>query len=126
MLENEYAKFWIENGVLFFEYKTGVVLDLEAAKLIVSDRLRVQDGKAYPVFCDARGIKDWNKAARDYLAKEGSYLITKVGLLVDTPLSLMTLNFYLTINKPLVPTQIFTDKIAALQYLMSELDQNKG
>ena len=30
--ENAYAKFWISNHLLFFEYKTGVNIDLAAAQ----------------------------------------------------------------------------------------------
>jgi hypothetical protein len=70
--ENEFAEYWIEEGILFFIYKPGISMTLEAAKRVVKDRLEVQKGESYPVFCDMRGIKDSDKPARDYLAKEGT------------------------------------------------------
>lgn len=115
--ENEFAKFWIENGILFFVYKEGVVINLAAAKKIVSDRLKFQQGAAFPVFCDTRGIKDSDKAARAYLAKEGSALVKAVSVLVESLVTRSMLNFYLKVNKPLVPTQMFTDRNAAIKYL---------
>jgi hypothetical protein len=115
--ENEFAEFWIEENVLFFIYKPAVKLDLNAVKKIVADRLKVQDGNAYPVFCDMRGIKDSDKPARDYLAKEGSSMVKAVGVLTDSPVTKIMLNFYLTISRPLVPTKMFTDKNQALEFL---------
>ncbi|MHB1148607.1 MAG: DUF7793 family protein, partial [Lutibacter sp.] len=72
--ENEYAKFWIKDQILFFEYKTDLVIDLAAAQRIVADRIQFQHEVAYPIFCDIRGVVDFDKAARDYLAQSGSVL----------------------------------------------------
>jgi hypothetical protein len=115
--ENEFARFWIENQILYFVYKPGVVVNIRAAKKIVSDRLKFQQEVAYPVFCDVRGITDSDKAARSYLANEGSVLVKAVSVLVESPVTRSMLNFYLRMSKPLVPTQIFTDKVSALKYL---------
>ena len=115
--ENQFAEFWVENGILHFIYKPGVVLNLEAAKTIVADRIALQNGRSYPVFCDMRGIKDSNKEARDYLAKEGSALVTAVGVIIESPVTKIMVNFYLSINKPITPTRMFTDKALALEFL---------
>jgi hypothetical protein len=120
--ENLYAEFWIDQEILFFKYKMGVTLNLEAARQIVADRLMLQHGRPYAIFCDPSGIKDSNKAARDYLANEGSQLVKAVALLVETPLARMMLNFYMTINKPHVPTRLFGNKEKALEYLGTFVD----
>jgi hypothetical protein len=70
--ENNYARFWISDGILFFEYKPNTIIDLMAAKRIVSDRVRFQNEKSFPIFCDVRGVIDTEKAGRDYLAQSGS------------------------------------------------------
>jgi hypothetical protein len=119
--ENDFAEFWIEENVLFFIYKPGISINLEAAKRIVADRKKVQNGIEYPVFCDMRGIKDSDKPARDFLAKEGSSMVKAVGVLTDSPVTKIMLNFYLTISRPLVPTKMFTDKNNALEFLKSFL-----
>lgn len=115
--ENEFAEFWIEENVLFFIYKPAVKINFEGAKKIVADRLKVQNGAAFPVFCDMRGIKDSDKPARDYLAKEGSSMVKAVAVLTDSPVTKIMLNFYLTISRPLVPTKMFTDKTQAFEFL---------
>lgn len=120
-IENNFAKFWISDGILFFVYKPHTIIDLKAAEKIVADRLQLQEEKAYPVFCDTRGIKDANKEARDYLAKEGSTLTIAVGFLVDFPVNKAIAQFYVKTNKPLVPTEVFTNKDEAMDFLKSFL-----
>ena len=115
--ENEYAQFWITNGVLIFEYKPNTILDLVAAQHIVADRIHFQNEKSFPVLCDVRGILSTDKSGRDYLAQSGSVLTKAVALIVHQKVSLTISNFYLRISKPTVPTKLFNNKDDALAYL---------
>ncbi len=115
--ENEFALFWISGNILFFEYKPGVVINLVVAQRIVTDRMQMQKEKAYPVLCDVRGIADSDKAARDYLAHHGSVLTKAVSILAHETVSLTMISFYLKICKPQVPTEVFSDRAKALEFL---------
>ena len=115
--DNEFAQFWIHNEILFFKYKPNVVINLTAAQRIVADRIQLQNGLSYPIFCDIRGIVDSDKAARDYLAQSGSILTKAVSLLGHQSISLSMISFYLKICKPSVPTKLFSDESAALVFL---------
>lgn len=115
--ENEYAQFWIANGILFFEYKPNTILDLEVAQNVVADRIHFQNENSFPVLCDVRGIVNTDKAGRDYLAQSGSLLTKAVALIVHQKVSLTISDFYLRISKPTVPTQLFNKQEDALVYL---------
>ena len=115
--ENDYASFWLEEGVVFFVYKDNSSIDVNAATQIVSDRIQFQRQVEYPVYCDIRGMKKADKAARDYLAKEGSSYTKGVAIIVDSPMTKIIGNFYLGLNKPTAPTKMFTDKQEALAFL---------
>ncbi len=115
--ENDYARFWFADGIHFIAYKSEITINLKVAQCVVADRMQFQDGKAYPVLCDIRGIADSDKAGRDYLAHTGSVLITAVAMLIHEQVSLTISNFYLQINKPTIPTQVFITRAAALAYL---------
>jgi hypothetical protein len=115
--ENEFALFWISGNILFFEYKPGVVINFAAAQRIVADRIQMQRGKAYPVLCDVGGIADSDKAGRDYLAQYGSVLTKAVSIVAQQTISIVMISFYLKISKPQVPTKVFRDKPAALEFL---------
>ncbi|UZH55825.1 hypothetical protein JRG66_02775 [Salinimicrobium tongyeongense] len=116
-LSNDYATFWVDDGILHFIYHPEVVIDLFAAEKVVADRLKCQEDKYYPVFCDTRGIKDTDKSARDYLAREGSILTSAVAFLVNPPISQAIIDFYVRTSKPITPTNIFTEKYDALKFL---------
>jgi len=115
--ENEHAYFWVENGILFFEYKPNTILNLDVAKRVVADRIQFQNEKSYPVICDIKGIIDTDKPGRDYLAQSGSLLTKAVALIVHQKVSITISNFYLKISKPTVPTQLFTNKEDAIDFL---------
>lgn len=115
--ENNHARFWITDGILFFEYKPDTVIDLKVAQRVVTDRIHFQDERIYPVLCDIRGIVATEKSGRDYLAQSGSILTKAVGLIVHEKVLFTISTFYLQISKPSVPTQIFTKKDDALVYL---------
>lgn len=114
---NDYATFWIEDEILHFVYHPSTVLDLAAAEQVVSDRVKFQGEKVLPVLCDARGIKEADKSARDYLAKEGSLMACAVAVLVHPPISKAITDFYIQNSKPVAPTRPFTEKYEALKFL---------
>jgi len=115
--ENQNARFWIENEILFFEYKPNTAIDLEVAMRVVADRVALQNERHFPVFCDIRGIISTDKAGRDYLAKSGSVLAKAVALIVNENVSMTMSTFYLEVSKPSVPTQIFAVEQDAIDYL---------
>ncbi|MEQ9307419.1 MAG: hypothetical protein RJQ14_26130 [Marinoscillum sp.] len=118
-IENDYAIFRVVEGIMHFTYKDGTVLDLNASRQVVGDRLKVQGDLSYPVVCDIRGLKGIDKEARDYLAKEGSEQVQAVALIIDSPARKLMSNFYLAVNKPLVPTKLFTSEDEAVAFLKS-------
>lgn len=117
--ENKYAKFWINEGILYFIYKPRNFINLKAAEKIVKDRLNLQNEKAYPVLCDLRSVKKTEKPARDYLADKGSILATAVALIIEKPYSSILGESFLELSKPDIPTRMFTTKVSALEFLQT-------
>lgn len=117
--ETEFCKFWIEGELLYFIYKPIPYLDLDIGKHIVSSRILFQESQSYFIFCDTGGIVDSSKAARDYLAQEGSLLTKAIAIYDQRGIGEFMLNYYLIRNKPLVPTEFFTDREEAIAFLKS-------
>lgn len=117
MIENSFAKFYIKGDYLYFIYKPDISIDLAAAEQIVSDRLKVQNGKPYKVICYIQGIREMKKEARDYLAKEGSKDVIAVGLIADSTAQKLMTNFYLAVSRPTVPTKMFSTEEEAKTFL---------
>ena len=117
VIENDYATFHIENDVLHFVYKPNIDLTIEAAKKIVSDRLRLQGELNLPAIVFMNKVKSSEKSARDYLANEGSEKVHAVAVVVKSPALKIATDFYLMVNRPIVPTKVFRNKEDALAFL---------
>lgn len=116
--ENELSSLKVENGILHFVYKPIKKLDLFTVQKIVGDRLSYQQGLYFPVLCDTRGIVSSDKAARDYLAKDGSSYAKAVAILDDRNVSRAMHRIYIRKNQPMVPTQVYSDPDEAVAFLM--------
>ena len=121
--ENDYAQFWIKEGILFFKYKSKTFIDLKVAQLVVTARIHFQRERTFPVLCDIRGVVGTDQAGRDFLAQSGSILTYAVALVAHEKVLLTISTFYLQVSKPSVPTQIFTTEAAALNYLKGFIEE---
>jgi hypothetical protein len=117
LVENSYVSFWIEDGILYGLYKKDVVIGLEAAREVVALRKKFTNGQAYPAIAFIKHVKVISKEARKYLAEEGSELITKGALVSDSGFSKILGNMFLALDKPKMPTRIFTNVKEAIAWL---------
>lgn len=123
--ENTFAVYLLTDDLLHIIYKKVPCINVKAAELIVKDRMELQEGKVMPVLCDIREVRNIDKAARDYLALEGSLWIKKLAFLIYPPVTDMISAIYLDTHSQKVPTQSFTKKAEALAYLgIKETDDN--
>ncbi|PNW27285.1 DUF7793 family protein [Formosa algae] len=116
-IENNFASTWVKGGVLYSIYKEGIDIHLTAAKLIVEDRLKLQNGIALPILCDIRGVRKFDMAAKRYFSTDGSALIKALALVSNNPVSEVYSKIYIKGNLPTVPMQIFDNETEALFFL---------
>ena len=115
--EDENSKIWIENGIMNVSFKIPSV-DAASAKFIAATRIRYCNEKSYPTVIDIREVKSVTKEARETLAvDEGIKFVSACAMLINSPVSKIIGNFFLTINKPSLPNRIFTDREEALKWL---------
>ncbi|MEE1962047.1 hypothetical protein V1387_05065 [Allomuricauda taeanensis] len=116
-IENDMASMWLEDEILFFSWKKDVELDLAKAKRIVRDRLRLQQGRAYPILCNQNGIRSVEKDAWCYLAGDGTELIKAIALVSLTPLEYALSKFFMK-QVSSIPIQVFEELSEAKEFLL--------
>jgi hypothetical protein len=116
-VENEYAVISEENGILICRFKKGLDLDLEAARKCVQLRKDFSEGKSYPLLVDIKELESASSEAREYMANEGTSLVTAGALLISSPVTRTIGNIFLMLNRPRVPSRLFNNKAAALAWL---------
>jgi hypothetical protein len=120
-VENDFVKFWMEDGVMYGEYKSDVVIDLEAARKIADDRIRLANGVSRPFLGYVDGMSSVTKEARDFFSKnDGVKHMKKLALITTSPVSRIVGNFWLQISRPTVPTRLFLSKEDALNWLKED------
>jgi hypothetical protein len=113
--------------IIIGRFRAGAEVTLADARENVALCLRMNGGQRRPVLVDLRVVKSQTAEARAYLAgPEGSEVCQAVGLLIGSPLSRVLGNFYLGLNKPSVPTRLFTSEEEALAWLRGFLPAANG
>ncbi|MBC7696394.1 MAG: hypothetical protein H7141_13220 [Burkholderiales bacterium] len=93
-------------------------VDLNIAKMGVAHRVKLYGDKDYPILVRIKNVKHITKEAREYLAsKDGCNKVKCGAIIIDSIVMSVIANFFLQINKPLVPTKLFTNKESAIDWL---------
>jgi hypothetical protein len=76
-----------------------------------------------PVLIDMRLGRENDRETREYYSSSEGLRATKaLALLVESPFTRVMANFFISINKPLVPTRLFTSEDAAVAWLKTFLE----
>jgi hypothetical protein len=91
---------------------------LEDAKENIATVSRINQGKPVPVLADIRAGRGIDRETREYYSsKEGLVSTRALALLVESPFTRVMANFFIGINKPPVPTRLFTSEEEAIAWL---------
>lgn len=115
--ENEVFNTWLDDdGVCHAVVKKGAKIELDHAK---ENSAFVRElGIRVPILVDARNVITMSKAARDHFAmRDRKGGVNSIAILIESPLSRLIGNFFMGLNKPSVPTKLFTSEKKALEWL---------
>lgn len=108
---------WIEEGVFHVEVLSEI-FTLAMAEECIRVRREMTQCQTMPILSDSRRVKEFEKDARQYLASdENTKYVSAGGIIISSQLQKIIGNFFLFINKPNVPSKLFTHKEEALAWL---------
>jgi hypothetical protein len=127
---NRFSAFLLEPGIIENAIKPGVHLEVKDMLAIKKSNQAIAEGAAYSVLVTSGHLSSISNEARILTASsefaEGT--IAKA-LLISSMGHRIVGNFYLTVNRPALPTQIFTERQKALDWLrqkVAEQSQNQS
>lgn len=95
-------------------------INLEHAKENTAKVRELSGDVVYPILVDIRKIRSISKEARDHFAMRGRKPgVVAIAMLVSSPLSRIIGNFFLGLNRPVVPTRMFTDRDQAESWILN-------
>jgi len=117
----------MSEGIIRTEAKPGVDIVLGFAienSLIVNELCR---GRKHPLLIDLKHLKSITKEARAYFStRDRETDICAFGFLIHSAFQRMVGNIFIQFNDPPIPTRLFTDENAALQWLATFANTGKS
>ena len=106
------------DGFIHTRVEAGAEIQLQDARGNTETVIKISGGANYPIIVDLREIKSISKDARDHFAmRNRKPNVTAIAMLVSSPVSSVIGNFFLGLNKPIVPTRMFTVEQEAIQWM---------
>lgn len=118
-IKNEYHEIWLEDDIIHGVYNPNLkVIDINIAKQLVSDRLKVSEGIRYPVLADIGNVKTITREAEKYMAAgDAMKYISAVAILTHSRVGKLISSIYISLSRPKIPTKVFADKQKAIEWL---------
>lgn len=116
-VENDFIKFWIEDDILYSQFKKPINGTIENIKAIIDLRTEISDGKKQYWCYDFNGINSYDKEARDYAEKNGQEHLSACAAILNSHIAKFILNAFMRLKKPIVPLKGFTKKNDAINWL---------
>ena len=106
------------DGIILQTVKPGARQELRDAQQNMDIFLRLAGGQKRVLMVDLREAGATGPGVREYYAEKAVH-VTASAFLVGSSLSRMIGNFFINLNKPVSPCQLFTDEDQAVGWLKS-------
>lgn len=124
-LSTSLADFTYENNILIVCPVEGLFLDAPEMEAMLKEAVTFTGGEKYYALIDMTRHIDSTAEARNYYAvSEYSKFRYADALVIESLATRLVTNFYLSINKPSVPSKMFTDKQDAINWLQEQKRNN--
>lgn len=116
-ITNPKFRMWLRpDGIVQIVWEPRSTMGLEDAIAAADAVTKLTGRRQNPLLVDMHDGGQQDRAARMEFVRRGD-LVSAVALIVSTPLSRMMGNFFVTVNKPTMPTRLFDDEVTALAWL---------
>jgi hypothetical protein len=124
--ENDFIKYWIEDGILYSEYKKPTDNTLENVKSMIALRHVISNNKKQCWCYDITLLKSYSKEGRDYADLHGQDYLHASAILVNSHVTMFLFNSFLKLKKLVVPVQVFKQKDKATKWLKEMKQKNQN
>jgi hypothetical protein len=107
-----------DDGILHVQALPGSTQTKADAMETLAANWEISEGRSHPALVDLRGVKSVDREARHYYAQMSTReRVTAVAAIVGSPLSRVIGQFFIGLNRPPVPTRVFTSEKEAIAWL---------
>lgn len=117
-LDNEFIRFWVDDGILHNKFKHQLNMDLDKIKKIIELRHAISNNVNQYWCYDVKEVNDFPKECRDYADTYGQELLFACAIVINSHIQKFLFNVYLKLKKSKIPFQAFTSTDEATKWLM--------
>jgi hypothetical protein len=112
-------RMWLRpDGIVAMVFAPQVATDLAVARAAVEAMIQLTDGRRSPLLVDLHGSGPQDRSARSEFARRDD-VVSAVALVVDTPLTRLLGNFFMSVNRPPYPIRLFDDEAPGIAWLQT-------
>ncbi len=116
--ETRVFKTFLKDDICYSIVKENAVINLEDAENNSQSVEKISNVTIYPILVNIREINEIKKEARDHFTMKVRTLgVSAIAILINSPVSRIIGNFFMGINRAIVPSQLFTSKEKAIIWL---------
>ena len=118
-VESRSSRMWLdEEGIVIAVNKPTPMHELTDALENIDIIKQLSLGKPRPLLVDMTEMKSMAREAREEYASAGAnHVVTAIGMVTRSAMGRIVANFFLSFNKPGVPTRLFNNAEAAKKWL---------
>lgn len=124
-LENEFIRFWVEDGILHSKFKHEVYVDLDIIKKLIELRHIISNNVNQYWCYDVGEVKGFPKECRDYVDIHGQDFLFACAIVINSHIQKFLFNAFLKLKHSKIPFQAFTDKEKAVEWLLEIKAKNE-
>ena len=114
-----------KNGIMYCICPTGIVT-LENITNAIKRRIELAEGKAHPIFIDARTVKYWTLESRRYgFSKAAHQCANSYGVVINYHIQEVLLNWAIKMFPTTIPQKMFTNEQEAIKWLQKYVDKEQ-
>ena len=98
-LENEFMRFWIDDGILYSKFKHQVNFDLEKIQKLIETRHIISNNVNQYWCYDVEDANGFSKECRDYADTYGQDLLFACALVINSHVQKFLFNAFLKLKK---------------------------
>ncbi|GGA64444.1 hypothetical protein GCM10008015_01640 [Flavobacterium palustre] len=123
-VENDFIKYWIEDDILYSEFKKPTIGTKENLKALIDLRHQISAGEKQYWCYDFAGIQSYDKDARDYADQYGQEYLHACAVILNSHITKFILNTFMKLKSASVPLKGFTKKSEAVKWLNELKEKN--
>lgn len=106
-----------DNRIVHLRLKQNVNVTLPLVEYVLDKIGRLTGGEKRPIVADISNLAFSEPDARRFASQAGRQVVSAVAFVTDSPVSRIIATFFLKINRPAYPIQIFRTKPEAIAWL---------